>query len=98
MQKYELREKAKNAKEVERFETAAGKQMQIDWVEFPKDGLSAFVATMGYSRVSYVQYVTDERIETLIECHINAFAYFGGVPYEGLYDNSARAKRQVPLG
>jgi hypothetical protein len=61
--------------------------MQVDWIEFPKDGLSAFVATMGYSRASYVEYVTDEKVETLIQCHMNAFAYFGGVPAEGLYDN-----------
>jgi len=32
-------------------------------VEFPKDGLSAFVATMGYSRASYVEYVSDEKVE-----------------------------------
>ena len=86
MQKYELRERAK-AEELVRFETEPAHQMQIDWIEFPKDGLSAFVATLGYSRVSYVQYVTDEKVETLIECHLNAFKYFGGVPAEGLYDN-----------
>lgn len=86
MQKYELRQRA-NEEKLVRFETDPGKQMQIDWIEFPKDNLSAFVATMGYSRVSYVQYVTDEKVETLIECHLNAFQYFGGVPQEGLYDN-----------
>lgn len=73
--------------ELVRFETTPGKQMQVDWIEFPKDNLSAFVATMGHSRVSYVQYVTDEKIETLIQCHLNAFKYFGGIPQEGLYDN-----------
>jgi len=86
MQKYELRERAK-AEELVRFETKPGKQFQVDWIEFPKDNLSAFVATMGYSRVSYVQYVTNEKVETLIECHLNAFKYFGGVPEHGLYDN-----------
>lgn len=35
-----------------RFETDPGVQMQVDWIEFRKDGLSAFVATMGYSRAS----------------------------------------------
>jgi hypothetical protein len=40
-----------------------------------------------YSRASYVEYVEDEKLETLIACHLNAFAYFGGVPAEGLYDN-----------
>lgn len=86
MQTHELRQRAKE-EEIIRFETDPGKQFQVDWIEFPKDGLSAFVATMGYSRVSYVQYVTDEKIETLIECHLNAFKYFGGVPEHGLYDN-----------
>ena len=87
MQRHELRQRAKNEDELVRFETDPGKQFQVDWIEFPKDNLSAFVATMGYSRTSYVQYVTDEKVETLIECHLNAFKYFGGVPKEGLYDN-----------
>ena len=87
MQRYDLRKRAKEEEKLIRFETNAGQQMQVDWVEFPKDNLSAFVATMGYSRASYVEYVSDEKLETLIACHLNAFAYFGGVPIEGLYDN-----------
>ena len=86
MQKYELRQKVKEEKLV-RFETEPGVQMQVDWIEFPKDNLSAFVATLGYSRASYVEYVNNEKIETLIACHINAFKYFNGVPRECLYDN-----------
>lgn len=70
-----------------RFETAPGEQLQVDWIEFKRDGLSAFVATLGYSRASYVQYVVDERIDTLIACHVNALESFGGVPREVLYDN-----------
>lgn len=87
VQRHEIRQKVKDEEPLVRFETAKGKQMQVDWVEFPKEGLSAFVATMGYSRASYVEYVDNERVETLIECHMNAFSYFGGVPEEGLYDN-----------
>jgi len=87
MLRHELRRKVQDEEPLIRFETDLGHQMQVDWVEFPKEGLSAFVATMGYSRASYVEYVTDERIETLISCHMNAFSYFGGVPHEGLYDN-----------
>ncbi|WP_245394740.1 hypothetical protein [Sulfurospirillum diekertiae] len=34
-----------------------------------------------------MEYVNNEKIETLIGCHMNAFAYFGGVPKECLYDN-----------
>jgi transposase len=87
MQRHELRRKVEDEEPLVNFETAKGKQMQVDWIEFPKDGLSAFVATMGYSRASYVEYVTDEKVDTLINCHMNAFSYFGGVPAEGLYDN-----------
>ena len=85
--RHDIRRKVKDEEELIRFETDPGHQMQVDWVEFPKDGLSAFVATMGYSRASYVEYVTDEKVDTLIKCHMNAFSYFGGIPHEGLYDN-----------
>ena len=74
---------------VVRFETEPGQQMQVDWGVFRrgKDPLSAFVATLGWSRYSYVEFVTDERFDTLRTCHENAFAYFQGVPKEVLYDN-----------
>lgn len=72
-----------------RFETAPGEQMQVDWVEFRKgrDPLYAFCATLGYSRVSFVLFVTDMKVDTLITCHEQAFIAFGGVPRHGLYDN-----------
>ena len=74
---------------VVRFETAMGEQMQVDWVEFRKGAapLHAFCATMGYSRASYVEFVTDMKVATLIGCHERAFAAFGGVPRRVLYDN-----------
>lgn len=74
---------------VVRFETDPGQQMQVDWGVFRrgKDPLSAFVASLGWSRYSYVEFVTDERFETLKRCHEHAFAYFQGVPREVLYDN-----------
>jgi transposase len=52
-----------------------------------KSPLSAFVATLGYSRATYVEFVTNEQFDTLKQCHINAFEFFGGVPREILYDN-----------
>jgi transposase len=72
-----------------RFETGPGEQMQVDWAVIRRGSnrLSVFVATLGWSRVSYVEFVTDERVETLIEAHENAFLDFGGVPQEVLYDN-----------
>ena len=74
---------------VVRFETAPGDQMQIDWIEFRKgaDPLYAFCATLGYSRASHVEFVTDMKVGTLIACHERAFAALGGVPRRLLYDN-----------
>lgn len=72
-----------------RFETEPGQQMQVDWVEFRKgsDPLYAFCATLGFSRASFVRFVTDMRVHTLITCHQGAFEAFGGVPQQVLYDN-----------
>lgn len=74
---------------VVRFETQVGQQMQVDWIGFRrgKNNLSAFVATLGFSRASFVEFVTDEKLETLLDCHEQAFQFFGGVPKEILYDN-----------
>lgn len=74
---------------VVRFETALGEQMQVDWVEFRKGKhpLYAFCATLGYSRVSFVEFVTDMKVDTLIACHQHAFEVFGGVSRRILYDN-----------
>lgn len=74
---------------VVRFETAMGEQLQVDWVEFRKGTmpLYAFCATLGYSRASYVEFVSDMKVDTLIGCHERAFMAFGGVPRCVLYDN-----------
>lgn len=74
---------------VVRFETEPGQQMQADWASVGrgKDKLSVFIATLGFSRAAYVEFVDDERVETLIGCHENAFFAFGGMPFEVLYDN-----------
>ena len=74
---------------VVRFETAPGEQMQVDWVEFRKgkNPLYAFCATLGFSRMSFVEFVTDMKVQTLIACHDHAFEYFGGVTRRVLYDN-----------
>lgn len=74
---------------VVRFETAPGEQLQVDWVEFRKgtQPLYAFCATLGYSRASYVEFVSDMKVQTLIDCHQHAFAAFAGVTKRILYDN-----------
>ena len=81
---------------VVRFETEPGQQMQVDWGVFRrgKQPLSAFVATLGWSRYGYVEFVTDERFDTLRRCHENAFSYFQGAPREVLYDNMRTVVQQ----
>lgn len=74
---------------VVRFETQPGRQMQADFVVFRRgDALSAFVATLGFSRASFVRFVTDERVDTVRRCLADAFEFFGGVPAEVLFDNA----------
>ena len=79
-----------------RFETMPGKQGQTDWGFFEdhtvyEDGkwkkLYCFLLVLGYSRMRYIEFVTDMSTNTLIRCHQNAFRYFGGYPEEILYDN-----------
>lgn len=73
---------------VTRFETEPGRQMQVDWAVMRRGGdpLSVFVAVLGHSRAAYAEFVTDERLESLLACHEAAFACFGGTPREALYD------------
>jgi len=79
-----------------RFETMPGLQGQVDWAHFEQhtvteDGMTkklyCFLMILGYSRMRYIEFVTDMTTDTLIRCHINAFRYFGGYPEEMLYDN-----------
>ena len=49
--------------------------------------LYCFLMVLGFSRMRYIEFVTDMTTGTLIRCHQNAFRYFGGYPEEILYDN-----------
>ena len=75
-----------------RFETPPGQQMQADftYVRRGRDPLLAFVATLGYSRASYVKFVacSGEDVATLCAGLREAFDYFGGVPEHVLFDNT----------
>jgi transposase len=85
-------------KAVLRFETEPGRQAQVDWKEcgsWVLDGveqkLYAFVMILGYSRKPFVLFTTSMRTPTLLSAHLKAFAAFGGVPHEILYDNMKTA-------
>ena len=77
-----------------RYETKPGVQAQVDWAEMGTvevDGkvkkLFCFNMILGYSRMRYVEFTLSIDTPTLIQCHLNAFAYFGGFTQEILYDN-----------
>jgi transposase len=75
---------------VVRFETEPGQQMQADFtvIRRRRDRLSAFVATLGYSRASFVRFTEHEDFPVWRECLLGAFEFFGGVPKEVLFDNA----------
>lgn len=83
-----------------RFETPPGEQSQVDWAEIgyylDEDGIKrkiyAFVMVLSYSRMLFVEFVTDISTETLIACHQKAFAYFGGYTRRILYDNMKQVR------
>jgi transposase len=85
--------KATESEEV-RFETTPAKQAQCDWAEVGRvhiDGLDLpfylFVMILGYSRKLFAHFTTAMDELVLQRMHAAAFAFFGGVPFEVLYDN-----------
>ncbi|MGE5553724.1 MAG: IS21 family transposase [Betaproteobacteria bacterium] len=84
-----------------RFETRPGEQGQVDWADFGRIELEGellrlwcFLLVLGYSRAKYIEFVLAHDTETFMQCHINAFRYFGGVPKMLLYDNT----KEVVIG
>mgnify|MGYP000045855666 FL=1 len=70
-----------------RFDAIAGKEAQVDFGYIGKqpytDGKMrkawVFNMRLSYSRLDYYEVVFDQKVETFIKCHINAFRYFAGV-------------------
>jgi hypothetical protein len=66
----------------------------VDWSECGRieiDGkvrkLYCFNMVLGYSRMIYAEFTLSIDTVTLIQCHLNAFDFFGGYTDEILYDN-----------
>ncbi len=78
-----------------RFETPPGHQAQVDWAHVGHvDGrpVYAFIAVLSFSRLLFVELVRSMETSTLLRCHQNAFAFFGGVPRSVLYDNMKQVR------
>ena len=71
-----------------RFETAPGHQAQVDFAEvkLPWGKRYALVVVLGFSRLLWIRFVVRQDMHTLIRGLEDAFAYFGGVPHELLFD------------
>ena len=83
-----------------RFETPPGVQAQADFARFVVDftddpGTSRIVwlfsLVLGHSRYVFARYVMHQDLQTLLRCHMQAFAALGGVPIEILYDRMKTA-------
>jgi transposase len=77
-----------------RFETHPGLQAQVDLADFKvicATGLEltiyVFIMLLGFSRHMYVEFIDRCTMTRFLDCHKNAFGWFGGIPGESLYDN-----------
>jgi hypothetical protein len=76
--------------------TVPGREAQVDfgYVGYQKDPKTgkerksyAFVMTLSHSRYRFVRFVFSQDIKTWIDCHIQAFEFFGSVPAIVVIDN-----------
>jgi transposase len=83
-----------------RFETPRGDQAQVDFAQFEvifADEPGAvrkvwlFSLVLGYSRLIWARFVAHQDLQTVLRCHMAAFAALGYVPREILYDRMKTA-------
>jgi transposase len=74
--------------------TAPGEEAQVDYGyfgEFDKDGKKikvwVFNMVLSYSRYAWYTIVTEQTVTSFINCHRQAFEFFGGVPASIKIDN-----------
>jgi transposase len=78
-----------------RFETPPGTQAQVDFAQFQvvftdEPAVTRIVwlfsLVLGFSRLIWGRFVLHQDMQTVLRCHMAAFAAIGGVPGEILYD------------
>jgi transposase len=82
-----------------------GQCAQVDWgsagwlpMGTTRRRLSFFVMVLAFSRRLYVEFTLAQSMEHFLSCHLNAFAYFGGVTAEVMVDNCKTAVLAHPVG
>ena len=83
-----------------RFETPPGRQAQVDFAEFKvvfddEPGVVRkvwlFTMVLGHSRWIWGRFCAGQDLQTVLRCHIDAFAAMGAAPSELLYDRMKTA-------
>jgi transposase len=77
-----------------RLRTLPAEQAQVDWGHFghlqigrARRSLMAFVMVLSHSRMVFLRFFLDARMDSFLRGHSLAFIAFGGVPRVLLYDN-----------
>ncbi len=83
-----------------RFETPPGEQAQVDLARFEVSFTDEpevtrivwlFSLVLGFSRLIWARFVVHQDLQTVLRCHVAAFAALGGAPREILYDRMKTA-------
>jgi transposase len=84
----------KPAEAFQRLKTLPGEQAQVDWAHFGKLQIGraervlwAFVMVLSFSRQVFLRFFLGASMPFFARGHVEAFAFFGGVPRVLLYDN-----------
>ena len=77
-----------------RLRTLPGEQAQVDWAHFghlqigrARRPLMAFLIVLSYSRLIFLRFFMDARMDSFLRGHAEAFSAWGGCPRVILYDN-----------
>jgi len=78
-----------------RFVCEPGEESQVDFgyvgLQPNKNGKKSkcwiFAMNLSYSRLTYYEVVFDQKVSTFINCHVNAFKFFKGIPKRVKIDN-----------
>jgi transposase/DUF971 family protein len=105
LQEYVARTRPPKTKAYLKLAFAPGECAQVDWghagsvqVGGTRRKLSFFVMTLGYSRMMYVRFTLSQQMEYFLDCHAQAFRFFGGVPEKVMVDNLKSAVLSHPRG
>lgn len=84
----------KNKRSYSVMNVFSGQQSQVDWAHFGslkinkgERKLYLFVMVMSWSRAVFARFTFDQKTDSFLRLHEEAFSYFKGVPKEILYDN-----------